>query len=65
LNKRYSLNIINEGIRNREIRDDLPPRLLRHSILGCIEPVCLISLVNAFARALQDLEVGKMEKQSR
>jgi len=42
--KEYSdivLQIINEGIRNREIRDDLPPRLLRHSILGSIEQVCL------------------------
>ena len=42
--KEYSdivLQIINEGIQNREIRDDLPPRLLRHSILGCIEQVCL------------------------
>jgi AcrR family transcriptional regulator len=42
--KEYSdivLQIINEGIRNREIRDDLPPGLLRHSILGSIEQVCL------------------------
>ena len=42
--KEYSdivLQIINEGIRNREIRDDLPPRLLRHTILGSIERVCL------------------------
>jgi hypothetical protein len=40
--KEYSdivLQIINEG--NREIRDDLPPRLLRHTILGSIEQVCL------------------------
>ncbi len=42
--KEYSdivLQIINDGIQNREIRDDLPPRLLRHSILGSIEQVCL------------------------
>ena len=42
--KEYSdivLQIINEGIRNRKIRDDLPPRLLRHTILGSIEQVCL------------------------
>ena len=42
--KEYSdivLQIINEGIQSREIRDDLPPRLLRHGILGCIEQVCL------------------------
>ena len=42
--KEYSdmvLQIINEGIRNREIRDDLPPKLLRHGILGSIEQVCL------------------------
>ena len=42
--KEYSnivLRIINEGIQNREIRDDLPPRLLRHCILGSIEQVCL------------------------
>jgi hypothetical protein len=42
--KEYSdivLQIIREGIQNREIRDDLPPRLLRHSILGSIEQVCL------------------------
>jgi AcrR family transcriptional regulator len=41
--KEYSdiiLQIINEGIQRREIRDDLPPRLLRHSILGSIEQVC-------------------------
>ena len=46
--KEYSdtvLQIINEGIRNREIRDDLPPRLLRHSILGSIEQVCLSGII--------------------
>lgn len=46
--KEYSdtvLQIINEGIRNREIRDDLPPKLLRHSILGSIEQVCLSGII--------------------
>ena len=42
--KEYSnvvLQIIEEGIRNREIRGDVPARLIRHSILGSIEQVCL------------------------
>ena len=42
--KEYSdivLQIINEGIRKREIRDDLSPKLLRHAILGSIEQICL------------------------
>ena len=46
--KEYSdivLQIINEGIRKREIRNDLPPRLLRHSILGSIEQVCLSGII--------------------
>jgi len=46
--KEYSdtvLQIINEGIRSREIRDDLPPRLIRHSILGSIEQVCLSGII--------------------
>ena len=46
--KEYSdmvLQIINEGIRNREIRDDLPPKLLRHGILGSIEQVCLSGII--------------------
>ncbi len=46
--KEYSdivLQILEEGIRNREIRDDLPPRLLRHSILGSIEQVCLSGII--------------------
>ena len=42
--KEYSnivLQIIEEGIRDREIREDVPARLIRHSILGSIEQVCL------------------------
>jgi TetR/AcrR family transcriptional regulator, fatty acid metabolism regulator protein len=35
------LQIIAEGIDRKEIRDDLPPKLLRHGILGTIEHVCL------------------------
>ena len=41
--KEYSnivLQIIEEGIRDREIREDVPARLIRHSILGSIEQVC-------------------------
>jgi AcrR family transcriptional regulator len=42
--KEYSdivLQIIMEGIRNSEIRQDVPVKLIRHSILGSIEQVCL------------------------
>jgi len=42
--KEYSnivLQIIEEGIRGGEIRADVPARLIRHSILGSIEQVCL------------------------
>ena len=42
--KEYSnivLKIIKEGIRDGEIRNDVPARLIRHSILGSIEQVCL------------------------
>ena len=42
--KEYSnivLQIIEEGIRDDEIRADVPARLMRHSILGSIEQVCL------------------------
>jgi len=42
--KEYSnivLQIIEEGIRDGEIREDVPARLIRHSILGSIEQVCL------------------------
>jgi AcrR family transcriptional regulator len=46
--KEYSdivLKIIEEGIRNKEIREDLPPKLLRHGILGSIEQVCLSGII--------------------
>ena len=46
--KEYSdivLQIIEEGVRNREIRNDLPAKLMRHSILGSIEQVCLSGII--------------------
>ena len=42
--KEYSnivLQIIEEGVAGGEIRQDVPARLIRHSILGSIEQVCL------------------------
>jgi AcrR family transcriptional regulator len=39
------LSIIEEGIREGEIRDDLSPKLIRHGILGSIEQVCLSSII--------------------
>ena len=42
--KEYSnivLQIIEEGVADGEIRKDVPARLIRHSILGSIEQVCL------------------------
>jgi hypothetical protein len=35
------LKIIEEGVRNGEIRDDISPKLMRHGILGSIEQICL------------------------
>ena len=52
--KRYSdtvLSIIEEGIRNREIRDDLDPTLIRHGILGSIEQICLTGVI--FGREIE------------
>jgi TetR/AcrR family transcriptional regulator, fatty acid metabolism regulator protein len=39
------LRIIEEGIRNKEIRDDLDPKLIRLGIIGSIEQVCLSGVV--------------------
>ncbi len=39
------LTIIEEGIRNKEIRDDIAPELIRHGILGSIEQVCLSGII--------------------
>ncbi|MEW5725036.1 MAG: TetR/AcrR family transcriptional regulator [Thermodesulfobacteriota bacterium] len=46
--KRYSqilYDIVQEGIKNKEIRDDLPPEFLRQVILGAIEHVCVTRIV--------------------
>ena len=45
--KEYSdivLKIIEEGIQNSEIRDDIPAKLIRYGILGSIEQVCLTGI---------------------
>ncbi len=39
------LSMIQEGIREGEIRQDLSPKLIRHGILGSIEQVCLSSII--------------------
>ena len=42
--KEYSdivLGIIEEGVQNKEIRNDISPKLMRYGILGSIEQVCL------------------------
>jgi hypothetical protein len=39
------LHIIEEGIHSKEIRNDLPPKLIRHGILGSIEQVCLSGII--------------------
>ncbi|MGD8256621.1 MAG: TetR/AcrR family transcriptional regulator [Desulfobacterales bacterium] len=46
--KEYSdivLQIIEEGIASNEIRNDLPPQLLRHGILGSIEQLCFSGII--------------------
>ncbi len=46
--KNYSnilLNIIEEGIQNGEIRNDIPPKVMRQSILGSIEHICLTRII--------------------
>jgi AcrR family transcriptional regulator len=39
------LSIIKAGIKDKEIRDDIPPKLIRHGILGSIEQVCLSGII--------------------
>ncbi len=39
------LGIIEEGVRNGEIRDDIPPKMIRQGIFGCIEHVCLTGVI--------------------
>jgi AcrR family transcriptional regulator len=56
--KRYSdtvLSIIEEGIRNKEIRDDIQPKLIRHGILGSIEQICLTGII--FGREIEPDEL--------
>jgi len=46
--KAYSkilLEIIEEGVRNGEIRSDVPPKLIRQVIFGSIEHVCLTGVI--------------------
>jgi TetR/AcrR family fatty acid metabolism transcriptional regulator len=46
--KQYSnalLDIIEEGIKNREIRKDISPKLIRQVILGGMEHVCLSGVI--------------------
>ena len=38
------LEILEEGVLNREIRDDIPVKLIRQIILGSIEQVCLTGI---------------------
>jgi len=45
--KEYSdivLKIIEEGVQNQDIRDDISPKLMRYGILGSIEQVCLTGI---------------------
>jgi TetR/AcrR family fatty acid metabolism transcriptional regulator len=39
------LQIIEDGVRHREIREDLDPKLIRLGIIGSIEQVCLSGVV--------------------
>ena len=46
--KEYSdivLKIIEEGVQNKDIRDDISPKLMRYGILGSIEQVCLSGIM--------------------
>ena len=46
--KKYTetlLEIIQEGIKNQEIRNDIPPVFLRQAILGSIENICLTRVI--------------------
>lgn len=46
--KQYSkilLDLIEEGVREGEIRDDIPPKLIRQVIFGSIEHVCLTGVI--------------------
>ena len=39
------LSVIEEGVRNSEIRSDIPAKMIRQMILGSIEHVCLSGIV--------------------
>jgi len=46
--KQYSnilLGIVEEGIQNNEIREDISPGFIRQCILGCIEQACFTSII--------------------
>jgi len=46
--KKYTeilLEIIQEGVENQEIRNDIPPVFLRQAILGSIENICLTRVI--------------------
>lgn len=49
------LSVIEEGTRNGEIRKDIPPKMIRQTILGSIEHVCLSGIV--FGREIFPEEV--------
>ena len=49
------LSVIEEGVRDAEIRNDIPPKMIRQSILGSIEHVCLSGIV--FKREIHPEEV--------
>lgn len=42
---RILLDLIEEGVREGEIRDDIPPKLIRQVIFGSIEHVCLTGVI--------------------
>ena len=59
--KEYSdvvLKIIEEGILNQTIRNDLPAKLIRYSILGSIEQVCLSGIIFG-----KDINSGELTEQ--
>jgi len=58
--KRYSdtvLGIIEEGVRSKEIRDDIPATLIRYGILGSIEQICLSGVT--FGREISPDELSE------
>jgi AcrR family transcriptional regulator len=58
--KRYSdtvLSIIEEGVRNKEIRDDIPAKLIRYGIIGSIEQICLSGVT--FGREISPDELSE------